>query len=312
MADRGYAYFAGCSLEGTAGPYDASMRLVMKALGANLLDPPDWSCCGSTPAHAVDHTFAAALAARNLTIVEKMGCPTLTTPCPSCLSAFKKAQRRMARNKVFKDEVNSLLDTSYNCTVTAKSTLQVIYEDIGLDEVARATTFRIPDLKVAPYYGCILNRPPEVAGFDDPENPVSMDRLLEAVGVKVVDFAFKVECCGAAFGVPKKEAVTFLAAKVLEMALDAGANCIAVACPLCQQNLDLRQAQVNAATGRRFAIPILYFSQIMGLAYGFSPEELMIDKCIVSPGPLIRGRRPIEAPSHEGKENEESGAKRGR
>ncbi len=295
MADREYAYYAGCSLEGTAGPYDASVRVVMKALGAKLTDPPDWSCCGSSPAHAVDHAFAAALAARNLTIVEKMGCPTLTTPCPSCLSAFKKAHRRMARNKVFADEVNSLLDVPYNCTVTAKSILQVIYEDVGLDEVAGAVTTEIPDLKVAPYYGCILNRPPEVAGFDDPENPISMDRVLEAVGVKVVDFAFKVECCGAAFGVPKKETVTYLTAKVLEMALDAGANCVAVACPLCQQNLDLRQAQVNAATGSTFNIPVLYFSQIMGLAYGYSPKELGIDKCIVSPEPLIRGRASIEA-----------------
>ena len=159
----------------------------------------------------------------------------------------------------------------------------------------RPVTTEIPDLKVAPYYGCILNRPPEVAGFDDPENPISMDRVLEAVGVKVVDFAFKVECCGAAFGVPKKETVTFLTAKVLEMALDAGANCIAVACPLCQQNLDLRQAQVNAAAGSTFNIPVLYFSQIMGLAYGYSPEELGIDKCIVRPEPLIRSRVPIEA-----------------
>jgi len=111
----------------------------------------------------------------------------------------------------------------------------------------------------------------------------------------VVDFAFKVECCGAAFGVPKKETVTFLTAKVLEMALDAGANCIAVACPLCQQNLDLRQAQVNAATGSTFNIPVLYFSQIMGLAYGYAPEELGIDKCIVSAQELIRSRKPIDA-----------------
>ena len=310
MADREYAYYSGCSLEGTAGPYDASVRVVMKALGAKLTDPPDWSCCGSTPAHAVDHTFAAALAARNLTIVEKMGCPTLTTPCPSCLSAFKKAQRRMAKNKVFADEVNSLLDVPYNCTVTAKSILQVIYEDMGLDEVARPVTTEIPDLKVAPYYGCILNRPPEVAGFDDPENPISMDRVLEAVGVKVVDFAFKVECCGAAFGVPKKETVTFLTAKVLEMALDAGANCIAVACPLCQQNLDLRQAQVNAAAGSTFNIPVLYFSQIMGLAYGYSPEELGIDKCIVRPEPLIRSRAPI-APAPEERKTAQKAAAQG-
>ncbi|MGD0656707.1 MAG: CoB--CoM heterodisulfide reductase iron-sulfur subunit B family protein [Syntrophorhabdales bacterium] len=308
MADREYAYYSGCSLEGTAGPYDASVRVVMKALGAKLTDPPDWSCCGSTPAHAVDHTFAAALAARNLTIVEKMGCPTLTTPCPSCLSAFKKAHRRMARNKVFANEVNSLLDVPYNCTVTAKSILQVIYEDMGLDEVARPVTTEIPDLKVAPYYGCILNRPPEVAGFDDPENPISMDRVLEAVGVKVVDFAFKVECCGAAFGVPKKETVTFLTSKVLEMALDAGANCIAVACPLCQQNLDLRQAQVNSGTGSTFNIPVLYFSQIMGLAYGYSPKELGIDKCIVRPESLIRSRSPITQAPEERKTAEKKAA----
>jgi len=256
----------------------------------------------------VDHTFAAALAARNLTIVEKMGCPTLTTPCPSCLSAFKKAHRRMARNKVFAQEVNSLLDAPYNCTVTAKSILQVIYEDMGLDEVARPVTMEIPDLKVAPYYGCILNRPPEVAGFDDPENPISMDRVLEAVGVKVVDFAFKVECCGAAFGVPKKETVTFLTSKVLEMALDAGANCIAVACPLCQQNLDLRQAQVNSGTGSTFNIPVLYFSQIMGLAYGYSPKELGIDKCIVRPESLIRSRSPITQAPEERKTAEKKAA----
>jgi heterodisulfide reductase subunit B len=247
----------------------------------------------------VDQTFAAALAARNLTIVEKMKCPTLTTPCPSCLMAFKKAQRRMAKNQVFRDEVNSLLDEPYKCTVTAKSTLQVIYEDIGIEAVAEPVTTQMPDLKVAPYYGCILTRPPEVASFDDPENPVSMDKILEAVGVKVVDFAFKLECCGAAYGAPKKEAVTILTEKVLSMALDAGANCIAVACPLCQQNLDLRQAQVNAARGSSFNIPVLYFSQIMGLAYGFTPSQLGIDKCIVSAESLIHNRGPISKVQEE-------------
>jgi heterodisulfide reductase subunit B len=213
--------------------------------------------------------------------------------------AFKKAQRRMAKNKVFRDEVNSLLDEPYNCTVSAKSTLQVIYEDFGLDAVSKSVTTQIPDLKVAPYYGCILNRPPEVASFDDPENPISMDKVLEAVGVKVVDFAFKLECCGAAYGVPKQETVTFLTAKVLSMALDVGANCIAVACPLCQQNLDLRQGQVNAATHGSFKIPVLYFTQIMGLAYGFTPSQLGIDKCIVSAESLIRNRGPVSPAPEE-------------
>ena len=294
---RSYAYYEGCSLEGTAAAYDASVRLVMESLGVGLEEPPDWSCCGSTPAHATDHLLAAALAARNLAIVEGMGSNTLVTPCPSCLSALKKAHGRMAKNRVFKEEVNGLLDTPYQCTVAAKSALQVIYEDIGLEEVARPVTTALAGLRVAPYYGCILNRPPALACFDDPENPVSMDLILKAVGVDVVDFAFKVECCGAAFGVPKAEMVHRLTAKVLDMALDAGANCIAVACPLCQQNLDLRQGQVNAAMGTSYHIPVFYFSQIMGLAYGYSPGQLGIDKLIVSADALIGTRGPVEKSS---------------
>ena len=289
-----YAYYQGCSLEGTAAAYDTSIRLVMKSLGVNLAEPEDWSCCGSTPAHAVDRLLAGALAARNLAIVERMGSRTLLTPCPSCLSAFKKTQHAMAGDKAFKEEVNGLLDSPYDCTVTAKSALQVLYEDLGLEEIARPVKLALPGLRVAPYYGCILNRPPKVAAFDDPENPVSMDRILSAVGVDVADFAFKLECCGAAFGVPKKEMVLKLTAKVLSMALDAGANCIAVACPLCQQNLDLRQSQVNKALGESFSIPVLYFSQIMALTYGYTPEEAGLTKNIVSADGVIADRRPVE------------------
>jgi heterodisulfide reductase subunit B len=289
-----YAYYEGCSLEGTASAYDTSIRLVMKSLGITLVEPHDWSCCGSTPAHAVDHLLAAALAARNLAIVERTGAATLATPCPSCLAALKKAHDRMARNTAFADEVNSLLDAPYNCTVSAKSVLQIIYEDVGLEEVARPVTTSLPGLRVAPYYGCILTRPPKLACFDDPENPISMDRILSAAGVEVADFVFKLECCGAAFGVPKKEMVLRLTAKVLSMAQDAGANCIAVACPLCQQNLDLRQGQVNAALGTSFNMPVLYFSQILGLTYGYKPEALGINKHIVSPGALIRSRMPAQ------------------
>ena len=288
MAEKEYAYYSGCSLEGTAKEYDESLRVVMKALGVGLVEPDDWSCCGSTPAHTVNQVFAAALAARNLALVEKMNKDVVTTPCPSCLMAFKKAQHGMAGSEEFRDEVNGLLDEPYNCTVEPKSSLQVIYEDIGLDAIAAKVTHIMPDLKVAPYYGCILTRPPEIAQFDDPENPVSMDKVLSAAGIDVCDFAFKLECCGAAFGVPKREMVNRLSFKVLEMAVDAGANCIAVACPLCQQNLDLRQEQINSVMGTKFNVPVLYFTQLMGLAYGLSPKELGLDKVIVSADKLIR------------------------
>jgi heterodisulfide reductase subunit B len=292
MIEREYAYYSGCSLEGTASCYDRSIRIILKALGATLRETNDWSCCGSTPAHALDHVLAGALAARNLAIVERMETATLTTPCPACLSAFKKAHAKVTEDKAFRDEVNQLLDLPYKGGVKAKSTLQVIYEDVGPDAVASKVTTVLPDLKAACYYGCILNRPPRLAAFDDPENPVSMDRLLAACGVDVRDFAFKTECCGAAFGVPKKEMVLRLTHKVLTMVEDCGANCVVVACPLCQQNLDLRQAQVNRAMGSSFSIPILYFSQVLGLAFGLSPEELGLDKHIVSADTLIRSRRP--------------------
>lgn len=294
MAETEYAYYSGCSLEGTAVEYDMSMRKVFDALGIVLREPEDWSCCGSTPAHTVDHVFAAALAARNLSIIEKMGTKTVTVPCPSCLSAFKRAHIGMTADESFRNEVNELLDEPYNGGVNPKSTLQIMYEDIGLEAIAAKVTHALPDLVVAPYYGCILNRPPAIAQFDDPENPISMDKILEAVGVKVSPFAFKVECCGAAFGVPKRDMVNRLTYKVLNMAIDSGANCIAVACPLCQQNLDLRQSQVNATMGTNFNIPVVYFSQIVGLTYGLSARELGLDKLIVSADSLIRSRITVE------------------
>jgi heterodisulfide reductase subunit B len=294
MAEKEYAYYAGCSLEGTAVEYDMSMRQVFKTLGVNIREPEDWSCCGSTPAHTVDHLFAAALAARNLTIIEKMGTDTVTVPCPSCLSAFKRAHLSMTADESFKKEVNELLDEPYGGGVIPKSTLQIMIEDVGLDVVASKVTHALPGLVVAPYYGCILTRPPEIAQFDDPENPMSMDNILAAVGVTVADYAFKMECCGAAFGVPKKDMVNRLTYRVLSMALDAGANCIAVACPLCQQNLDLRQGQVNSTMGASFSIPILYFSQIVGLTYGLSPKELGMDKLVVSADEVVRSRITVE------------------
>lgn len=293
MAEHSYVYYPGCSLEGTASDYDVSLRAVMKALGAEMKEPDDWSCCGSTPAHTVDHLLAAALAARNLSLVEKMDARTVTTPCPSCLSALKRAHINMGKDPAFKDEVNGLLDEPYQGGVEAKSNLQVIYEDIGLDRIREKVVKWLPDMKVAPYYGCILNRPPDIMQFDSPENPVAMDKVLEASGVEVVDFAFKLECCGAAFGVPKRKMVNELTYKILTMAIDAGANCIAVACPLCQQNLDLRQSQVNSVMDSSFKLPILYFSQIMGLAFGYGPKELGIDKLIVSADGVIR-QEPFE------------------
>ena len=160
-------------------------------------------------------------------------------------------------------------------------------ETIGAKAIAAKVTRPLDGLRVAPYYGCIMNRPPEVMAFDDPENPTVMDDILAALGAAVVPFPLKVECCGGSFGVPRQDVVTRLSGKLLACARDNGADVVAVACPMCQMNLDLRQGQVNRAMGVRFGLPVLYFTQLMGFAMGLEGKELGFGKLNINPRPVL-------------------------
>jgi heterodisulfide reductase subunit B len=279
---------------GTSIEYDLSTRACCKALDIELVDIADWSCCGSTPAHTVDHTLSAALAARNLALVEEMGYKSVITPCPSCLTALRTANHRM-ENESFREKANALLDSPFEGEIEAKSVLQVILEDFGPDKIAERVKNPLKGLVVAPYYGCIMNRPPELMAFDDPENPIAMDRIVEALGAEVAPFPFKVECCGAAHGVPKKDVVMFLSSRILSMVEESGANAVVVACPLCHQNLDLRQGQINAARKTLFNIPVFYFTQLIGLALGIKEKELGLNKHNVSPKGLLKEMAEVPA-----------------
>lgn len=286
MSEHSFAYYPGCSGLGTSMEYERSTRAVCKALFVELVDVPDWSCCGSTPAHTVDHVLSAALSARNLAKVESLGRQTVLTPCPSCLTNLRTASHRMEKPE-FRKKVNSLLDTPCVGNVEAKSVLQALYEDVGLAMIEASTVKPLKGLKVAPYYGCIMNRPPEVMRFDDPENPVAMDRILAAMGAEVVPFPLKTECCGGSFGVARRDVVAELSGRLLSMAKRLGANAVVTACPLCQMNLDLRQQQAAAAKKETFGMPVFYFTQLMGLAFGLPEAELGFDKICVSPGPVF-------------------------
>lgn len=281
-----YAYYPGCSGTGTSMEYDMSTRAVCSVLGINLNDVPDWSCCGSTPAHTVDHTLSSALSARNLSLVENMGLDTTITPCPSCLTNLKTSGKRMEKEE-FREKVNKLLDKPYNGTVDTKSVLQILVEDLGLDAIKEKVVKPLEGLKVAAYYGCIMNRPPEVMDFDDPEHPMAMDNIMSALGADVRPFPLKVECCGASFGIPRKDLVMKLSGKLLDAAEDIGAEAIVTACPLCQMNLDLRQGQINSATGSKHSIPVFYYTQLMGLALGLSEKEVGMGKLCVSPKAVL-------------------------
>lgn len=286
MKTKRYAYYPGCSQHGTAAEYEVSARAVADKLGITLIDVEDWSCCGSTPAHTVDHVLYGALAARNLALAEQMKLDTMVTPCPSCLIALKSA-RVMAQDKEHLQELRELIDLPLKGTMEVKSLLQVIFEDIGLEALTAKVKQPLTGLTFAPYYGCILTRPPQLAQFDDAENPVSMDKIIAAVGANAPDFPFKTECCGAAFGLAKRQIVQTLSAKVLAAAEAIAADAIVVACPLCHQNLDLRQEQVNAFRGARSPMPVWYITQVVGLALGFSPHEMGLDKHAVASDAIL-------------------------
>ncbi len=280
------AYYPGCSGLGTSREYDASTRAVCAAVGLSLVDIPDWSCCGSTPAHTKDHVLSAALSARNLQLVSDMGMKAAITPCPSCLTNLRTANHRMEAPATA-EKVNKLLDVPYAGDVNTQSVLQALVETVGLDAIKAAVRTPLTGLKVACYYGCIMNRPPELMAFDDCENPMAMDDILSAMGATVVPFPLKVECCGASYGMPRPDVVAKLTGKLLEAATLAGADMVAVACPLCQMNLDLRQGQVNRAMGTNYKIPVPYFTQLMGVALNVADEELGFGQLCVDPRPVL-------------------------
>lgn len=287
-------YYPGCSQGGTAAEYDISSRACLKALGLEIADVPDWTCCGSTPAHTVDHHLAGALAARNLLQAEGAGFDRVTTPCPSCLAALKTADAHLA-DPVYKAEVERLLGRPAPGPMDCQSVLQTLFEQVRPEGVRAKVARPLTGLRVACYYGCLMNRPPGLMAFDDPENPVAMDALLAACGATVVDYPFKTECCGAAFGMPRLDIMQRLSARLLDMAAEVGADALAVACPLCQMNLDLRRGQANKAASRPHALPVPYFTQLLGLALGLPEADLALDKLVLPLAPALEAAAIREA-----------------
>ena len=289
-----YAYYPGCSGHGTSVEYEVSTRAVCNALNMDLVEIEDWNCCGSTPAHSVSHELSGALAARNLMQAAKTGADCVISPCPSCSSNLKMARYRM-QNPAFKAGVDELLDapTPANAEGGADlmetySVLQAIVEHVGVENVASRVTYPLEGLKVVTYYGCLLSRPAQVAKFDDPENPVSLDNIMKALGAEVLPFALKTECCGAAMGIPDVNIPGSLSGRILDTARAVGAEAVITACPLCHMNLDLRQRQAARISKKDFfGLPVFYYTQMIALAFGLPEKVMRLDKLAVNPYPLL-------------------------
>jgi heterodisulfide reductase subunit B2 len=282
-----YVFFPGCSLEGTAKDFRQSTMAVAAKLGLGLPELKDWICCGSTAAHASDPLLADALPAQSLALAKG---DTVAVACAACYSRLKTANHHIAGDAAVRAKVAQVTGKDYDGRTEVRHLLEILCRDIGLARIAKAVERPLAGLKVACYYGCLLSRPPEVTNFDDAENPTLMDRLLEAAGAVPVEWPHKTECCGASASITDPGVVVELTNRILEMAQASGADCIATACSLCQLNLDLRQKDVEARFGKRYDMPVFYFTQLLGLAMGCPAKDLSLDSLIVAPQPLLQSK----------------------
>lgn len=270
------ALYPGCSLEGTAIAYLVSLQKVMGLLGLECHTLEGWSCCGATSAHAMDHRLYLAMAARNLALAESQGYEELLAPCAACYHRLASAHAELSRDEELCGAVNRNAGLNYSCSVKVRNALDLLANVAGAVQISRSVRRPLSRMKVACYYGCLNTRLPRSNAFDDVEYPMCMDRIVQALGAETLDWSYKTECCGASLFVTAEPVACALVSRILKEAEARGADFICVACPMCHNNLDTKQAQIRKAYALTRPIPILFVSQLMGLAFGLSESELRL------------------------------------
>jgi heterodisulfide reductase subunit B len=306
------AYYPGCSLHGTSREYDESLRAVAAELGIGLTEIADWNCCGASSGHTTDHLLGVALPARNLALAEAQGFDTVLAPCAACYNRLSAARLAIATDSALAEQMPEIIGHPFSNNVQVHNAVELLRDaSVTIEEKVAATLAPNPleGIKLAAYYGCLLVRPFEVCGYDDPEQPTSMDEIINACGADDVDWDMKVECCGGAFSVSRTASVLRLGRAIIDNARSHGAEAIIVACPLCHSNLDLRQ-KAMAERGEE-PMPILFVTQMVGLALGLAPVDLGLGRHFVDTEPLIARlvKQAAERVSAEKLAKEEAAAK---
>ncbi len=276
-----YAYYPGCSLEKTQRGYDQSVREIFKILGQELIEIEDWNCCGATMYMSVKETVSLAVSARNLAIAEKMGLD-IVAPCSSCFTVLAKTNRILNQVPEMHQNVNEALSESglsYSGKTRVRHPLDILVNDIGIESIIHKTKRSLNGLKVAPYYGCQIVRPEK--GFDDRENPVLMDKLFNKCGAEIVYYPMKVRCCGGMLMTTFEDTALKLNKELLECAQKHQADIIVTTCPLCHMNLEGYQDRINEIYNTKFNMPILYFTQLLGIVLGLPESSLGLDSSFI-------------------------------
>ncbi len=285
-----FAYFPGCSATSTNRAYDVSARSVARTLGIGLEELDDWNCCGASAYMSVDEKRAMVLCARNLALAEKEG-KDIVAICSGCYVVLRKAVRHLAEDPKLAAEIRKALTAggmSYHDSVKVRHFLDIIVRDAGKDAVQKRVTHPLTGLKAVPYYGCMISRP--FNEVDDEEDPRMMDDLIEWLGATAVPFPMKSKCCGGLMMTTQPPIGQQLSGHILRSAKEAGADCIVTACPLCQLNLEAYQGTIGKTLDMDCRIPVLYFTQLMGVAFGLGEAELALKDCITPVETMLSSR----------------------
>ncbi len=295
---KSIGYYPGCSLGGTAAEYDISLRAVVSQLGIELQEVPDWVCCGATSAHAMDHTAALGLASQTLANAHRAGLKQVLAPCAMCYSRLASAGHELLSHPDMAARVAEALhepDAAF-AQVQAVNVLDWL-ERLPEGLIRGAIKQPLKGLKAACYYGCLLVRPAKITGATNTEAPRSMERIVSLTGAEPVRWPMALECCGGSFALSRKQVVLRQTQRICESARRAGADVLVLACPMCHANLDMRQSEVGMRGDK--AIPVVYLTQLLGLALGadrsmlglgshFVATEVVVNK-LFAPGPVTQG-----------------------
>ena len=270
-----YAYYPGCSLESLGKNYNLSALAVSAELGMELKELEDWNCCGATAYFPVDELLAYTLVSRNLAIAEKTGLQDFVAPCSACYKNAYTTNKYLKNDPDLAEHINYALEEDHlhvEGKMKVRHLIEVFIEDVGLEEIEKKVAHPLKGLRVAPYYGCQIVRPRK--DKEDVENPQFFEKLLSAIGAEPIDYASKTRCCGGSLIITNRKAALDMVHKLLQDAVNSNANVIATTCPMCNVNVEVYQSQVNREFGTNFSIPVMYFTQLMGMALGIDPKRI--------------------------------------
>jgi heterodisulfide reductase subunit B len=278
------SFFPGCSLEGTAREYGESIEYVCRELGIELEELKDWTCCGASSAHCTNEFLSIALPARNLFQAETKN-QDLITPCAACFSRLKTAEKRLTGEK------KTDIGIDFHGSISILHILEFLCRKEFMEQIEKKIKKSLNGLRAVSYYGCLLVRPPKITDAAHWEDPKTLDLLLSRLGAESISWPYKTECCGGSLVLTDTGIAHKLIGRIVDMAIEAEADCIVTACPLCQSNIDTREEEIASRHGKHYNLPVFYFTELMGLAFGSQETDTWFGRHLVDPQPLLQSKR---------------------